>query len=55
MDDYVPALVFFFFMFLVGGFGYLILNDSAQNERYRLACLEAGKSIVGSSCLKVAP
>lgn len=54
-DNFVPALFFLFAMFLVGGFGYLILNDSENHQRYVLACLEAGKSMVGNSCVKVAP
>lgn len=56
MKDHIPGfLLFAFVMFLVGGFGYLIIQDQEQRERYTLACLAAGKSIVGPSCVKVEP
>lgn len=45
-------LIFAFFTFIVGGMGYLIIQDSYQNERKYNTCIAAGNQYINGNCVK---
>lgn len=44
-------LVFAFAIFIVGGCGYLITSDMAQQERQYNECIGMGKQYVNGGCV----
>lgn len=52
--------VFVFMLFALGmtffgGIGFLAYSDLAQKHEFGIACIEAGKSVVEGSCVRIAP